>query len=162
MRGHVRAAAIAAGLCLAASSVLAQPSGVTKDEVKCESGTGKALAKFVGKKTKCAQKCFATQRKTTGPYNGCFAPYADPTTNACITDPVKGVEAKARAAIVKACTADCPECYSPSVCATGEPFVGNTENLVDLQGPQVYCEENGGMTKRYTSHASISGMRPSR
>jgi hypothetical protein len=135
---------------LTASSVLAQPSGVTKDEVKCESGTGKALAKFVGKKSKCGTKCFQTARKTSGPYNGCFAPYTDPTTNACITDPVKGVEAKARASIVKACTADCPECYAPSVCASGEPFVGNTENLVDLQGPSVYCEENGGTTPSKT------------
>jgi hypothetical protein len=150
MRGHVRVAAIAAGLCLAAASALAQPTGVTKDEVKCESGTGKALAKFVGKKSKCASKCFATARKTTGPYTGCFAPYSDPTTMACIQDPVKGVEAKARASIVKACSVDCPECYPASVCSTGEPFVGNTENLVDLQGPNVYCTENGGGTPSKT------------
>src|SRR5262245_58495751 len=102
MRVSVRGAVMAAGICFAASSALAQPSGVTKDEVKCESGTGKALSKFVGKKSKCASKCLSTARKTSGPYAGCFAPYADPTTNACITDPVKGVEAKARAAIVKA------------------------------------------------------------
>jgi hypothetical protein len=146
----VRAAAIAAGLCLAASSALAQPAGVTKDEVKCESGTGKALSKFVGKKSKCASKCFSTQRKTMGPYTGCFAPYADPATDACIHDPVKGVEQKARDAIVKACTADCPECYSASNCSTGEPFVTNTENLVDLQGPNVYCVENGGGTPSKT------------
>src|SRR5690348_683008 len=102
MRGHVRAAAIAAGICLAASSVLAQPAGVTKDEVKCESGTGKALSKFVGAKGKCATKCFQTARKTSGPYTGCFAPYSDPTTNTCIMDPVKGAEQKARNSIVKA------------------------------------------------------------
>jgi hypothetical protein len=41
---------------------------------------------------------------------------------------------------------DCPECYAASVCATGEPFVSNTEQLVDLQGPGVHCVENGGGT----------------
>ncbi len=150
MRGHVRAAAVAAGLCLAASSVLAQPSGVTKDEVKCESGTGKALSKFVGKKSKCGTKCFQTARKTMGPYTGCFAPYTDPATNACIMDPIKGAEQKARDSIVKACSVDCPECYAASNCSTGEPFVGNTENLVDLQGPNVYCVENSTATPSKT------------
>jgi hypothetical protein len=150
MRGYIRAAAVAAGLCLAASSVLAQPAGVTTADVKCESGTGKALSKFVGAKGKCAQKCFATARKTSGPYTGCFAPYADPTTNACIMDPVKGVEQKARNSIVKACTAQCPKCYAASDCSTGEPFVTNTENLVDLQGPNVYCDENGNNTPSKT------------
>ncbi len=150
MRAHVRVAAIAAGLCLAASSALAQPAGVTKDEFKCETGTGKALTKFVGAKSKCGGKCLATARKTMGPYTGCFAPYADPTTNTCIMDPLKGAEAKARASIVKACTADCPECYPASECSTGEPFVSNTENLVDLQGPNVYCTEHGGSTPTAT------------
>jgi hypothetical protein len=139
------AAAAVAGLCLGASPVLAQ-SGVTKDEVKCESGTGKALAKFVGSKSKCASKCLATARKTSGPYTGCFAPYADPATNTCVFDSVKGAEAKARAAIVKACTKDCPECYAPSTCSAGEPNVTNTEALIDLQGPSVYCVENAGNT----------------
>jgi hypothetical protein len=136
--------ALAAGLCLAASSAHAQ-SGVTTGEFKCESGTGKALSKFTGAKSKCVAKCLGTQRKTMGPYTDCFAPFGGSTAT-CIQDPAKGAEAKARAAIVKACTADCPECYSPSVCSTGEPFVGNTEALIDLQGPSVYCTENGGNT----------------
>ncbi len=72
MTRHVLA--IAAGFCLAATSVLAQPAGVTKDEVKCEAGTGKILAKFVASKGKCGQKCLALARKTMGPYAGCFAP----------------------------------------------------------------------------------------
>src|SRR4029078_7570335 len=50
MRGMT---AVAVGL-FAASTVLAQPAGVTKDEVKCESGTGKALSKFVGFMSTCA------------------------------------------------------------------------------------------------------------
>lgn len=138
--------ATVAGLLLVAAPTWAQPTGVTKDEVKCESGTGKALAKFSASKTKCAQKCLATARKTSGPYAGCFPPYADPAVHTCILDPVRGAEAKARGAITKACAVDCPECYAASNCSTGEPFVGNTEILLDLQGPNVFCTENGGGT----------------
>jgi hypothetical protein len=139
------AAAAAAGLCLAASPVLAQ-SGVTKDELKCESGTGKTLAKFVSSKSKCVSKCFGAARKTEppGPFTPCFAPYSDPTTVTCITDPLKGAEAKAAAGIVKGCTNDCPECYAASTCSSGQPNVNNTEGLIDIQGPSVYCQENGG------------------
>src|SRR5262245_21746772 len=115
------AAAAAAGLCLAASPVLAQIPGQTKDELKCESTVGKTLSKFVGSKSKCVSKCFVTARKAGGPFTGCFAtpgqPYPDATTNTCITDPVKGAEAKARAGIVKGCMDapgkdKCPECYA--------------------------------------------------
>jgi hypothetical protein len=148
------AAAAAAGLCLAASPVLAQIPGQTKDELKCESTVGKTLSKFVCSKSKCVSKCFVTARKAGGPFTGCFAnppgsPYGDATTNTCITDSVKGAEAKARAGIVKGCMDasgkdKCPECYAVSTCNTGEPNVGNTEVLIDIQGPTVYCEENGG------------------
>jgi len=155
MRGMT---AVAVGL-FAASTVLAQPAGVTKDEVKCESGTGKALSKFVGSKSKCASKCFVAARKTSGPYTGCFGPaYPDPATNTCIMDSLKGAEAKARASIVKACTKDCPECYGPTTCSTGEPFVGTTEGLVDLQGPNVYCLENMGTTPSKTEAKCEDGL----
>lgn len=136
----------AAGLLLASSGAMAQPAGVTKDEFKCELGAGKALSKFTGSKSKCVAKCIGLARKTMGPYTGCFAPYADPATNACIMAPLKGAEAKAEAAIVKGCTVDCPECYAPSVCATGEPFVGNTEAQLDIFVPIIDCIENGGGT----------------
>jgi hypothetical protein len=119
---------------------------LTKDEFKCESLTGGTLAKFVGAKGKCVQKCLTRARKTGGPYTGCFAPFTDPATNICVNDPVKGAEAKARGGIVKACTKDCPECYAPTVCSTGEPFVGNTEVQLDGFAPLVYCRENGGGT----------------
>lgn len=141
----VLAMAAALALALAASPVAAQPAGVTKDELKCESGAGKALSKFVGSKTKCVQKCVTTARKTSGPYTDCFAPFGGATAT-CIQDPTKGAEAKARTSIVKACTKDCPECYAPSVCSTGEPFVANTETQVDAFGPLIYCTEAGGGT----------------
>jgi len=145
------AVAAVAGMCLAASPVLAQP-GVTKDELKCESGTGKALSKFTGSKTKCVGKCFSTQRKTMGPYTDCFAPYGGATLTPCITSPPdrKGAEQKAEDAIVKGCTADCPECYAPSTCSSGEPNVGDTESLIDAQGPSVYCIEAGAATPSKT------------
>ncbi len=143
------AVALTAGLCRIASAAAPLPPGVTSDEVKCESGTGKALSKFVGSKSSCAQKCLAAARKTSGPYTDCFAPYGGATAT-CILDPAKGAEAKAKAAIVKACTTDCPECYAASNCSTGNPFVSTTESLLDLQGPSVYCTENGAGTPSKT------------
>jgi hypothetical protein len=142
------AAAAATGLCLLAGPVLAQFPPVTdpnKDEAKCQKGTGSALVKFTGAKTKCISKCISTQRKAAVPaYGGCFGPgFTDPTTQACINDPVKGAEPKARAAIVKACAKDCPECYTARgpVCTTGEPDVTDTESQIDPFGNLIYCTE---------------------
>jgi hypothetical protein len=143
------AALAVAGLGLAARPALAQFPPVTdptKDEAKCEKSVGGALAKFTNSKSKCLSKCFKAARKTSGPYNGCFPPYSDPATNTCITDPVKGAEAKTAAKIVKSCTKDCPECYPASVCTTGEPFVSQVEGLIDFFPALVYCTEGGGNT----------------
>ena len=145
---------VAAGMSLAAERALAQFPPVTdptKDEATCETSTGKALTKQVGSISKCASKCITTARKTSGPYGGCFAPYSDPNTNACINDPLKGANAKAVASITKACTDappkdKCPECYGAATCTTGQPFVNTTATLTGLQGPNVYCTENGGGT----------------
>src|SRR5262245_52429655 len=144
------AVAAAAGLGLLGRPALAQFPPVTdpnKDEQKCEKGTGSALVKLTGAKAKCVSKCIKAARKTMGPYTGCAGPgFTDPATNACIKDSVKGAEPKARAAIVKACTTDCPECYPASVCSTGDPFVTDTSNQLDLFGTIVYCAESGGGT----------------
>jgi hypothetical protein len=142
----------AAGLCLLASQAAAQFPPITdpnKDEIKCQTGAAKALQKFVGSKAKCSAKCLATARKTSGPYPPCFAPYSDTATQACIYDPLKGAAAKARASIAKACSADCPECYTsqdPNLCSTGDPLVSNTDTQTNLFGQLVYCLENGGTT----------------
>jgi hypothetical protein len=149
MLARFRLAVAVAGACLIAGHALAQFPPVTdpnKDEAKCQKGSASALVKFTGAKSKCLSKCFSTAGKTMGPYGGCFPPYTDPATSTCITDPVKGAEAKARAAIVKACTADCPECYPAIVCSSGEPFVGDVEGLIDFFPALIYCEQNGGMT----------------
>src|SRR5262245_36207944 len=129
MVGRLGSAAIAAaGFCLIASSVLAQVPGLTKEEAACEKNTGTTLSKFTGAKAKCVSKCISTARKTSGPYTQCFTPYTgDPVTFACIFDPAKGAEVKARAGITKKCNVagkdSCPECYDPANCATGIPFV---------------------------------------
>jgi hypothetical protein len=142
----------AAGVCLLATRALAQFPPVTdpnKDEAKCERGTGKALNKMVGAKSKCVTKCITTARKTSGPYTQCFAPFSDPTTQACINDPLKGATTKARAAIVKACSVDCPECYDsqdPNICTTGDPFVSNSSAQTDPFGELIWCLEDGGTT----------------
>jgi len=149
-------AAAAAGLCLVAAPALAQPAGLTKDEAKCETSTGKALTKQVGALAKCGAKCISTARKATpgpGQYDECFnAPPASPT-GLCQSDPVtgKGAKEKAAAAIIKACTDappkdKCPECYGTATCTSGDPFVSTTQTLTMLQGPSVYCTENGGTT----------------
>jgi len=88
-------------------------------------------------------------RKTMGPYTQCMPPYSDPATQACINDPLKGATSKARAAIVKACALDCPECYTsqdPNLCTTGDPLVSNSNSQTDLFGPIINCLENGGTT----------------
>jgi len=152
-----RAAIAATGLCLLAGPVLAQVTDPTKDEQKCEAGAGKAITKFVGSKSKCISKCFATARKTMGPYTGCFEPgYTDPTTNTCINDPLKGAEAKGGAAVAKGCAVDCPECYSNAECTDGSktnPWIVTTEGDIDAPfGPGtgfpslIYCVEKAGGT----------------
>ena len=140
------AVAVAAGLCFAGTQAMAQDSAdFTKDELKCESGTAKALGKQVAAQSKCTDKCIKTQRKVGGPYTACF----DELTLPCIIDPLKGPAAKASASIGKACLKDCPACYaaqSATLCTDGQPLVATTTSLVDTQGPLVYCVEAGGNT----------------
>ena len=67
----------AAGLGVVGRPAIAQITDPNKDEAKCQKGTGKALVKFSGAKAKCTSKCLVAQRKISGPYDGCFAPFAD-------------------------------------------------------------------------------------
>jgi hypothetical protein len=136
------AMAVAAGLTLTISSVTAQSPPANKDQLKCQTAVANSLAKFAKSKAKCAQKCLNTARKTSGPYTGCKPPdYTDPETNACIFDPQKGAEAKARAKIGKGCAADCPNCYADQSLCDGELFVTAVETEIDSIGVQIYCLE---------------------
>lgn len=128
----------------------AQPTALqtpaSKDELKCEAGTSKSLAKFVKAKGKCVQKCLDGQRKLDGPYADCSAPYGGATA-ACIQDAKKGAEPKARDAIGKACKKECPACYAAGGnCPDGANFVAAVEAQVDATGPLVYCLEAADMT----------------
>jgi hypothetical protein len=134
---------------LVAGSAMAQGLPANKDMLKCETSTGGALSKFTGSKSKCTSKCFATARKTNGPFTDCFAPYGGATAT-CITDPVKGAETKAAASIKKACSTKpdaCPACFPKSptnACTDGtgtNPLVHGTEMTVDGFGPNTYCVE---------------------
>jgi hypothetical protein len=147
----------AAGLCLLARPVPAQVTDPSKGEQKCESNTGKTLAKFVGAKGKCISKCMGAQRKVaagggTPDYTLCLpkctdagcsptipSSYADVTANACIFDSVKGAEAKAGTSVAKLCNDvpgkdNCPECYSAAQCSASgalNPWVQTTEGDID-------------------------------
>jgi hypothetical protein len=153
VRGRsVLLAAAVVGLTMAPASGQVQP-GLSKPLQKCESGTGSALSKFVGAKTKCITKCTTGGRKTSGPYTDCFAPYGGDTLT-CITGSLKGAEAKGGAAIAKVCAASdaCPMCYvnffgdgTPCTDASGgNPWVQLVESAyVDSVARDFYCEESG-------------------
>ena len=118
----------------------------SKDELKCEAGTSKALAKFVRTKGKCVQTCLTRARNDGGPYDACRAPYGGDTAT-CITDPKKGAETKARTSIGKACAKACPACYaSGGNCPAGAGFVAVTEDHVDDAGPLIHGVEAAGAT----------------
>ena len=150
MRAAVRVTLGVAVACLIAGRALAQFPPITdpnNDEARCERGTTTALAKFLAAKMGCIGTCIAAGRKT-GDVGGCFGPgYTDPATNICISDPLKGAEAKAKAGIIRACASDCPECYTAvdaTLCTKGQPFVADVETQIDALAQQVYCVEAGG------------------
>ena len=112
-----------------------------KDQAKCEDGVSKALVKLVGAKNKCYSKCIASAYKSGAGRGVCLPPNpVDPGVNTCIKDPVKGAEAKAAAAITKACPTP-PSCYSAGFAST---FVSSTESKVDQRTPQVACGSPSG------------------
>ena len=140
------AMALAVGLSLTVSSAPAQTPPANKPQLKCQTSVSKALVKFVQSKAKCAQQCLDKARKTSGPYTGCEPPdFTDPKTNACIFDPQKGAEAKARATISEGCAADCPACYE-FICPDGAQLVTGLEELIDTIGVQFFCLEVAGQT----------------
>jgi hypothetical protein len=118
----------------------------SKDVAKCEDGVQKALVKFVGSKSKCYSKCNSTALKPGGPGRGVCQPPTplDPTANACVHDPVKGAEAKAKAAIVKACTVAQPTCYTGTPDQVATTFVSSVETKVDQTTPKVACGSPSG------------------
>src|SRR5262249_11796543 len=112
-----------------------------KDQAKCEDGVSKALVKLVGAKNKCYAKCIASAYKSGAGRGVCLPPNpVDPGVNTCIKDPSKGAEAKAVAAINKACPTP-PSCYSAGFANT---LVSTVESAVDMRTPQVACGSPSG------------------
>lgn len=121
----------------------AQP---TPAEYRCQANDAKTFARFILRKSKCVQRCVTRGRRSSQIYGDCFAPFGG-STAACILDPVTGAEALARASIVRGCAEECPACYGPAVCASGEPQVSNVEVQLDfLSSAFVYCVESTGAT----------------
>jgi len=113
----------------------------SKDQGKCEDGVSKALVKFVGAKNKCYAKCIASAYKSGAGRGVCLPPNpVDPTLNSCIHDPVKGAEAKAVAAITKACPIP-PSCYGANF---ANNFVAVVEGKIDERAPQIACGSPSG------------------
>ena len=113
----------------------------SKEVGKCEDTVAKSLVKFISKKGKCYEKCNAAVLKGTIPQGSCDPPSpTDPKTSACIFDPLKGAEAKAAAAIDKACaTAGAnPACYGTAL-DTGAEWVGLVEPQIDTSIPNIAC-----------------------
>jgi len=116
----------------------------SKDEAKCEDGVSKALVKFVGAKNKCYAKCIAAAYKSGAGRGICLPPNAvDPALNTCINDPAKGAEAKAKAAIVKACVV-LPGCYTGTAAQVANTFVSTVEGKIDQRAPQISCGSPSG------------------
>jgi hypothetical protein len=116
----------------------------SKSDAKCEDSLTKVLVKFVGAKTKCYQKCNANIASSKIPSGSCdpLSP-TDPTTIACVVGP-KGAEAKASAAIDKACfiaPATQPSCitYQP-----GAEWVSEIESVLDPQIGEINCGSSSG------------------
>jgi hypothetical protein len=109
----------------------------TKEEAKCEDTVEKTLAKFLGVKAKCYEKCIKKEFKDKIAANSCTAGApTDVKTQDCIAK----AEAKAAKAIDKVC-ADAsanPSCFLPDY-PSGADWVAVGENAVDTAAPLVYC-----------------------
>jgi len=112
----------------------------TRDEYRCSSDTAKAMGKMIVRRSRCVQQCVANARRTLL-FSDCFPGFGG-TTQACVFD----AEARTRNTIIRACAADCPDCYqSQDRCDTAEPDVSNVGIQLDFFSESlVYCVEGNG------------------
>jgi hypothetical protein len=150
-----------AGVMLARDARALHDPDITDAEFKCQAATSKVHVKFWAAKGKCLAKCITGARRLPpiNPEADCIPPFGGRTL-ACIADPRRGVEAKAIAAIDRACITvpaktDCPECYSarsdPTDCSAygsalivnglSNPSQANLESQVDAFG-FLFCNDN--------------------
>jgi hypothetical protein len=140
------AALVAAGF-LAASALRVMPVGATalsKDEMKCESATGKSQGKFVASKQKCVSKCMdaLAKGKVTGGATVC-----DPNggSAANITTCISTAVGKAVTGETKKCpSGSCPECYGE---ANGDPNNGHSGDCTNDASVRVSDPNNPNATE---------------
>ena len=112
---------------------------------KCIDNTAKNLVKFVQAKDKCYEKCLGTAFKKHLSSVPCMPPASQTDTVACIA----AAEAKATAAIDKACfvgSAEAPSCYDGTVLRpnSGAGWVALAEASVDAGVPAIFCGSASG------------------
>lgn len=118
------------------------PDHLTKGEAKCQDSAAKALAKFVGAKSRCYAKCEAAEASGKLPPNRCNPPApADAKTLTC----VQKAEQKSTDGMDKSCAppkGESPECYGSSV--TGAFLTATVEAAVDGTLPATDCASPSG------------------
>lgn len=122
--------------------ILCDPEEEAGDKAinKCLDSTGKVLSKFAGAKTKCYDKCIASEFKGKLPANSCtVGSPSDQKTIDCIAK----AEGKAVAGLDKACYTPGvdPTCWIP---ADAAGWVGLVEASVDDTIPVTYCGSPSG------------------
>lgn len=106
----------AIGLALARVATAQLDPNLTPPEFKCQASVDKAGGKYMKALAKCEISCIHGFYRGGTPSSDCFPPYGGATA-ICVTDALKGADAKFRAAIAKGCDsvanpgANCPECY---------------------------------------------------
>ena len=128
-----------------------QPSALQvradKDELKCEAGTSKSLAKFVKAKGTCIQKCLDKAAQDRRPVRRRAGRRTAAPPPRCIQDAKKGAEAKARDAIAKACEKACPRATTRAATVPTAPASWpDWRTTSTTPAPLVYCLEAGGTT----------------
>jgi len=138
--------------------VFCEQPGADKLETGCEQNTAKTLAKLVATINKCYDKCNANMRKGTIPPGSCNAPSpSDAATTACLSDPLKGAQAKAIAGVNKKCravgettkgandgTTAVPDCTTPNDYPDGSAWVNLVTLAISGNVPGTYCSSPSG------------------
>jgi hypothetical protein len=125
---------------------LAAPAELTIAEQRCQQRASKVMVKFGVDVAKCGIRCQRGARGGLNPITDCYAPYAGATL-ACLTDPLRGAQARAIEHFRRACdpdvnpSADCPECYAGGDCALAAiDRVFGVQGQLDSLGAGLFCE----------------------
>lgn len=128
---------------------------IAKRAFSCQDKSSKTLASFVKAKSHCITSCQRRARQGKNPFSDCDPPSFGGETATCIFDAHDGAEGKATTGIIKACSFDCPSCFSGGDCTTAaDAHVGVSESLVDELSPLIYCA-TGGNASQNTCRESV-------